>query len=314
MTGLCEGRVVVVTGAGRGLGRSHALEFARQGAKVVVNDLGTNLDGSGNEAALAESVAAEIGKFGGEAIASTHDVSDWEQAGELIDLALSGFGGLDTVVANAGILRDRTIANMTIQEWDDVVRVNLRGTFCVVRQALDHWRSRAKSGETVAARVVTMTSGAGLYGNVGQANYGATKAGIAAFTRILAAEAGRYGVLANCVSPLARSRMSETLYADAIAPPAEGFDAMSPDNISPLVAWLGSDDCAGISGEVFEMTGGKITVAEGWHPGPSVDSGDHWDPQSIGEHARALVDKAGPHIPVYGSSPGAIGEKSAAAT
>jgi NAD(P)-dependent dehydrogenase (short-subunit alcohol dehydrogenase family) len=301
MSGICDGRVVVITGGGRGIGRGHALEFARQGARVVVNDLGANVDGTGSSAGPAGEVVDEIRSFGGEAVVNGDDIADWDGAAALIRTALDTWGRLDTLVTNAGILRDRMLVSMSEEEWDAIMRVHLKGTFCPVRHAAAHWRELAKAGRPAGGRVITTSSGAGLYGNVGQTNYAAAKAGIAAFTRVAAAELGRYGVTVNSIAPAARSRMTEALFADMMAKPDAGFDAMAAENVAPLVVWLGSDDAADVTGRVFEVSGGKVSVAEGWEPGPEVDKGDRWEPSELGPVVRDLLAKAPSAVPVFGS-------------
>ncbi len=206
--------------------------------------------------------------------------------------AIDQWGRLDTVVNNAGIVRDRMIVSMDEAEWDAVMRVHLKGTFAVTRHAAAHWRERAKSGEAVDARVVNTSSGAGLAGSIGQANYTAAKAGIAAFTLVAAAELGRYGVTVNAIAPSARTRMTETVFVDMMARPESGFDAMHPDNIAPLVVWLGSDESGDVTGRVFELAGGHISVAQGWLPGPEADKGDRWDPAELGPVIRKLLSEA----------------------
>ena len=301
MSSICEGRVVAITGAGRGIGRGHALEFARQGAKVVVNDLGANVDGTGSSRGPAGEVVDEIRGFGGEAVANGDDIADWNGAAALIHTALDTWGRLDTLVTNAGILRDRMLVSMTEEEWDIITRVHLKGTFCPVRHAAAHWRELAKAGHQVSGRVITTSSGAGLYGNVGQTNYATAKAGIAAFTRVAAAELGRYGVTVNSIAPAARSRMTESLFANMMAKPEQGFDAMAAENVAPLVVWLGSDEAADVTGRVFEVSGGKVSVAEGWEPGPGIDKGDRWEPAELGPVVRELLAKAPRPVPVIGS-------------
>ncbi len=294
MAGLCEGRVAVVTGAGRGIGRGHALEFARQGARVVVNDLGGSVDGRDVSTGPAEAVVEEIRALGGEAVANADDVSDGSGAERLIQTALDEFGALDVLVNNAGILRDRMVFNMSEEEWDAVIRVHLRGTFCPTRCAAAHWRERAKGGRAVHARVINTTSASGLYGNPGQSNYGAAKAGIAAFTVITAKELMRYGVTVNAVSPGARTRMTENLRPGADRVPEEGFDVRSPDNIAPLVVWLGSLESGDVTGRVFEVMGGRLGTAEGWRRGPRAQHDRRWDPTEIGPTVRDLLAKSTP--------------------
>jgi NAD(P)-dependent dehydrogenase (short-subunit alcohol dehydrogenase family) len=302
MTGICEGRVVVVTGAGRGIGREHALEFARQGAKVVVNDLGSEIDGTGSASGPAGEVVDEIRSLGEEAVANGDDVSDAVGADRLIRTAIDTFGGLDTLVNNAGILRDRMLVNMTVDEWDAVIRVHLRGTFVPTSAALRYWRERAKAGETNQARVVNTTSPSGIFGNVGQTNYGAAKAGIAAFTVIAAMEVGRYGVTVNAIAPSALTRMTEGIgmgqQAADIAPGE--FNPLAPDNIAPLVVWLGSAESAGITGRVFTLRGGHIGVAEGWVEGPLVEQASRWDPAELTAVVPDLVARAAPNADMWG--------------
>jgi NAD(P)-dependent dehydrogenase (short-subunit alcohol dehydrogenase family) len=291
--GICDGRVVVITGAGRGIGREYAIEFARQGAKVVVNDLGAEIDGSGSSAGPAGQVVDEIRGMGGEAVANGDDVSDYEGAGRLIQVAIETFGTIDVLVNNAGILRDRMLVNMSIEEWDAVIRVHLRGTFAPTRHAVEYWRNRVKAGETNDARIINTTSPSGIYGNVGQTNYGAAKAGIASFTIIAAMELGRYGVTVNAVAPAALTRMTENLgLGDPSARKPEDFDPLDPANIAPLVVWLGSSESAEITGRVFNVQGDHISVAEGWVAGPGADKGDRWDPAELGGIVPDLVAKA----------------------
>jgi NAD(P)-dependent dehydrogenase (short-subunit alcohol dehydrogenase family) len=293
--------VVIVTGAGRGIGRSHALEFARQGARVVVNDVGVGLDGQGGSSGPAADVVGEIRSAGGQAIVNGDDVGSWPGAAAVVESAIAEWGRLDTVVNNAGIVRDRMIVSMDEAEWDAVMRVHLKGTFAISHHAANHWRERAKAGEAVHARIVNTSSGAGLAGSIGQANYSAAKAGIAAFTLVAAAELGRYGVTVNAIAPSARTRMTETVFVDMMARPELGFDAMDPDNIAPLVVWLGSHDSGDVTGRVFELAGGRISVAQGWLPGPEADRGERWEPAELGPVVRKLVSEAAPPQPVYGS-------------
>lgn len=305
MTGICEGRVAIVTGAGRGIGREHALELARQGARVVVNDLGTSMDGTGSSDTPAAEVVEEIRSFGGQAVANGEDVSAWEGAGRLISCAIDAFGGLDVLVNNAGILRDRMLVNMTPEEWDAVINVHLRGTFAPTRWAAAYWRDRSKAGDGNDARVINTSSSSGIYGNVGQTNYGAAKAGIASFTVIAAKELQRYGVTVNALAPGARTRMTENLQrARGVEPPKPGeFDARSPDNIAPLVAWLASPESAHVTGRVFNVAGGRISVAEGWHAGPEADHQGRWDPVELGPVVSDLVNRAAPNAGMDGQIP-----------
>ncbi|MFF3309543.1 SDR family oxidoreductase [Streptomyces sp. NPDC004082] len=300
---LCEGRVVVVTGAGRGLGRAHALAFAAEGARVVVNDLGVGLDGTPDPDSPAARVADEIRAAGGAAVAHGGDVATTEGAASLVRTALDTYGRLDTLVNNAGFLRDRMLVNLGEDDWDAVLRVHLRGHFLPLRHAAAHWRAEAKAGRPPRARIVNTSSGAGLSGSVGQGNYSAAKAGILGLTLVAAAELARYGVQVNAIAPAARTRMTEQAFAQAMAPPDTpgAFDAMAPANVSPLVVWLGSDACAGVTGRVFEAEGGRITVMEGWRPGPTADKGARWTPAQAGETARELLAEAVAPAPVHGS-------------
>ncbi|MFI9596186.1 SDR family oxidoreductase [Nonomuraea sp. NPDC052265] len=303
LVGICAGRVVIVTGAGRGIGRQHALEFARQGARVVVNDLGTARDGGGASAGPAHEVVAEIEALGGRAVANCDDVSDWAGAARLVKTAVSAYGRLDVLVNNAGFLRDRMLVSMTEQDWDDVVRVHLKGHFLPLRHAAAYWRERSKAGEEVSGRVVNTSSGAGLLGSVGQAGYSAAKAGIAALTQVAAAELARYGVTVNAIAPAARTRMTEEVFAATMARPESGFDPMDPANVAPLVVWLGSAASAHVTGRVFEVEGGAISLATGWRHGPAVDRGVRWSPREVGEAVATLLEAAPAPEPVYGATP-----------
>src|SRR3984957_4815034 len=296
MGGIWGGRVGVIPGAGGGIGRSHALEFARQGARVVVNDLGTAPDGGGTSSGPAHDVVDEIRALGGEAIANGDDASDWEGARRLVGHAVDTFGGIDTLVNNAGILRDRMLVNMTESDWSAVVRAHLGGPSPPSHWAAVHWRERIKSGERNDARVVNTSSATGLYGNAGQINYGAAKAGIAAFTVIAALELGRYGVTVNAIAPMALTRMNIDLPfgREVTERFAGGYSPLAPDNISPLVVWLGSDRAAVVTGRVFNVHGGYISVAEGWRAGPSVDNAGLWDPAALTDVIPGLVAEAGP--------------------
>jgi NAD(P)-dependent dehydrogenase (short-subunit alcohol dehydrogenase family) len=302
MSGICDGRVVIVTGAGRGIGRAHALAFAAEGAKVVVNDIGTALDGRGEATTgPAAEVVGAIRAAGGEAVANGDDVGDWAGAGRLVQTALDAFGRLDVVVNNAGFVRDRMFVSTSEEEWDAVVRVHLKGHFCVARQAAAHWRDRAKAGDKLDARIINTSSGAGLQGSIGQGAYSAAKAGIATLTLVQAAELRRYGITANAIAPAARTRMTETVFAEMMAKPASGFDAMAPENVAPLVVWLGSAESRDVTGHVFEIAGGKLNVADGWRTGVGVDKGARFAPSEIGPVVHELLAKAPPAQKVYGS-------------
>jgi NAD(P)-dependent dehydrogenase (short-subunit alcohol dehydrogenase family) len=290
--GICAGRVAIVTGAGRGIGRGHALELARQGAHVVVNDLGSSVGGEGADTGPAQAVVDEIEAQGGVAVANTDDVADWEGARNLVDQAVEVFGRLDVLVNNAGILRDRMLFNMSEEEWDAVIRVHLKGTFAPMRWAAAYWRAEAKAERHVDARIVNTSSTSGLFANPGQANYGAAKSGIASMTQIAAKELGRHGVTANAIAPGARTRMTENLAGARGAAPAEGeWDPRSPDNVAPLVTWLASAESAAVTGQVFLVGGGRIGVATTWGRGPGVDKGARWDPAELGRVVPDLVSQ-----------------------
>jgi len=296
MTKLLDGRVAIVTGAGRGIGRDHALSLARHGAKVLVNDLGGTTDGTGSDLTPAQSVVEEITAAGGEAVANGDNVADFEGAKRLIHSAIDAFGDLHALVNNAGILRDRVLANMTEAEWDAVINVHLKGTFAPTHHAVAYWRERAKAGETVSGRVINTTSVSGIYGNPGQTNYGAAKAGIAAFTVIAALEVARYGVTVNAVAPVALTRMTEGL---GPAPETEeDKEARAPHWIAPIVTWLASDDAADVTGRVFEASGSFLAVAEGWHRGPTTAPID--DPTKIEAAVHDLLATARPNAGMDG--------------
>ena len=281
-------RVVIVTGAGRGLGRAHALAFAAAGYAVVVNDVDD----------AAADVVAEIGSH---AVANRDDIADWDGAARLVDTALSAFGRLDVLVNNAGFVRDRMLVNLNESEWDDVVRVHMKGHFAPLRHAAAYWRAEHKAGRPVTARVINTTSGAGLLGSVGQGNYSAAKAGILGLTFVAAAELDRYGVTVNAIAPAARTRMTAETFAAQMAAPTTGFDAMAPENVSPLVVWLGSEEAGDVTGRVFEVEGGRICVADGWRRGPTVEREERWPVNEVGPAVRALLDKSAPPEPVYGA-------------
>jgi NAD(P)-dependent dehydrogenase (short-subunit alcohol dehydrogenase family) len=302
MGDLCAGRVVIVTGAGRGIGRAEALGFAAEGAKVVVADIGVELDGSGATASVGQAVVDEIKALGGEAALSTADVGDSKGAQEIFDLAVEGFGGIDVIVNNAGILRDKMIFNMDESDFDAVIRVHLKGTFNLNRLGAIYWRDRNKEGLENDARIINTSSPAGLYGNVGQQNYSAAKAGSAAMVIGLARELGRYGVTANAISPGARTRMTDSIPrpGNPAPVPTEGPDLRSPENVAPLVIWLGSAESKGVTGQVFEVGGGRIAVAEGYRHGPEVTSEATWNPSELGPLVTKIVSEAY-QVPVPGA-------------
>ncbi|MET7572557.1 SDR family oxidoreductase [Streptomyces sp. NPDC005492] len=301
MSRICDGRVVVVTGAGRGLGRAHALAFAAEGARVVVNDLGVGLDGTPDPDSPAARVVAEIRATGGEAVAHGGDIATTEGAASLVTTALETYGRLDTLVNNAGYLRDRMLVNLDEDDWDAVLRVHLKGHFLPLKHAAAHWRAETKAGRTPTARIINTSSGAGLLGSVGQGNYSAAKAGIIGLTLVASAELARYGVQVNAIAPAARTRMTEHTFAETMTAPDSGFDAMAPENVSPLVVWLGSAASTGVTGRVFEAEGGRITVMEGWRAGPSADKGARWSAGEAGEAALKLLAEAGVPGAVYGA-------------
>jgi len=292
---------VIVTGAGRGLGRSYALGFAREGARVVVNDLGTSLAGVGRDTATAQAVVDEIRAAGGEAVANGEDVSDWDGAGRIIATAIEHFGGLDVVVNNAGFVRDRMFVSATVEEWDATMKVHLRGHFCVARHAVDFWRGCAKQGKPVDARIINTSSGAGLNGSIAQSAYAAAKGGIATLTLVQAAELQRYGITANALAPAARTRMTEQVFAERMKRPEAGFDAQDPDNIAPVVVWLGSAQSRAVTGCIFELEAGKIMIADGWRDGPQIDKQARWQPAEVAAAvARLLAERRTPKK-VYGT-------------
>jgi NAD(P)-dependent dehydrogenase (short-subunit alcohol dehydrogenase family) len=288
-------RSVIITGAGQGLGRAHALAFAAAGARLVLND---------RNAGQLDDVVREIGALretGHDAVAVPGDIADWDFAESLIGRAVSEYGRLDALVNNAGLARDRMVANLAEAEWDDVIRVNLKGTVAPLRHAAAYWRARSKAGADVQARVVNTTSGAGLLGSVGQANYSAAKAGITALTQVAAAELARYGVTVNAIAPSARTAMTEQVFADTMRAPDEGFDPMAPDNVSPLVVWLAGADAGDVTGRVFEVSGGRVSVADGWQHGEIRDAGRRWRPDELGPVVRELLSRAPAQPAVYGA-------------
>lgn len=293
MSKLLEGRVAIVTGAGRGIGRAHALELARHGAKIVVNDYGVTLAGEGTDESPAHDVVKEIEAMGGEAVVNGADVADFAAADHMVQQAITTFGALDILVNNAGFVRDRMLVNTSEEEWDAVVRVHLKGHFAPLRHAGAYWRAEAKEGRQRAARVINTSSGAGLQGSVGQATYSAAKAGIAGLTLVAAQEMGRYGVTVNAIAPVAKTRMTDGAFDTS---------AMAlPEDNSPVVAWLASEDAGDVTGRVIEIDGSVITVENGWTHGPARDAGARWDAHAVGPALRDLLAQAPVPEPVYGA-------------
>jgi NAD(P)-dependent dehydrogenase (short-subunit alcohol dehydrogenase family) len=277
--GALSGRVAIITGGGRGIGREHALLFASEGAKVVINDLGGAMDGTGDDRTPAEQVVDEIKAMGGEAIANGDNVANWEGGKRMIDAAVEAFGDLHVLVNNAGILRDRVLVNMSEEEWDAVIHVHLKGHFVPARHAAAYWREQSKAGKDVKASIINTSSTSGLLGNPGQTNYGAAKAGIAAFSSIAATELSRYGVRSNCIAPAARTRLTEATpgLGDVIKAPddAAKFDAWDPANVSPLVAYLATENCP-LTGKTFFVQGGRVSLFQGWTMGEQIEKDDRW--------------------------------------
>lgn len=291
--GMCEGRTVIITGAGGGLGRAYALAFAAEGANVVVNDIRRE---------AADAVAAEIAAAGGKAIANADDITRIDTAQCIVDAALAAFGEVHVVVNNAGILRDRMFVSLSEDDWDQVMRVHLKGHFCLANVLGRRWRDQAKAGNRIAARIINTSSGAGLQGSVGQSNYSAAKGGIAALTLVQAAEMARYGVTANALAPSARTTMTESAMADVVKKPEDGsFDLWAAENVAPLVVWLGSEHSAHVSGQVFEAQGGRISVCDGWRTGPQQDKGARLTPLEAGAMVDELMKQAVPAQKVWGS-------------
>ncbi|GAC79076.1 NAD(P)-dependent dehydrogenase, short-chain alcohol dehydrogenase family [Gordonia malaquae] len=290
------GRVVIVTGAGQGIGRAHALAFAADGAKVVVNDYAAD---------SAASVVDEIVAAGGEAVVAAGDVADWETGAAIVKTAVDTFGGLDALVNNAGFLRDRMLVSLSEDEWDAVVRVHLKGHFVMLRHAAEYWRAQAKAGQKPQARIINTSSGAGIFGSVGQGNYAAAKAAIAELTIQAAAELGGYGITVNGIAPAARTQMTlgaGEAMAEQMAAPADGsFDAMDPANISPLVVWLASAESGDVSGRLFEVEGGTVTVLDGWQRAASKDKGARWEPSELGDVVRGLIAESPQQVKAYGA-------------
>ena len=291
--GALQGRVAIITGAGRGLGREHALLFAAEGAKVVVNDLGGANDGSGTDVTPAEQTVADIRAMGGEAIVNTDNVADWDGAKRMIDQAIETFGDLDILVNNAGILRDRVLVNMTEAEWDAVIAVHLKGHFAPTRHAAAYWREQSKNGVTKARNLVHTSSTSGLFSNPGQANYGAAKSGIATFSQICAKELARYNVKSNAIAPAARTRLTLATpgLEDVMAAKDGAFDLWDPANVSPLVAYLSSEACA-FSGETFFVQGGQVTRVQSWTNAEEIKQNDRWTVAGLTEAMTRLVPQS----------------------
>jgi len=300
--GICDNRTVIITGAAGGLGRAYALAFAAEGANVVVNDIGTSLGGEGRDTSAADAVVAQIIAAGGKAVANYEDITDWDAAKRIVEMALTAFGDLHVVVNNAGIVRDRMFVSATPEEWDATMHVHLRGHFCLSRHAVDYWRGKQKAGGQPDARIINTSSGAGLQGSIAQAAYATAKGGIAALTLVQAAELGRYGITANALAPSARTRMTEQAFADKMATQDATFDAMDPANVAPTVVWLGSRESAEVTGCVFELEGGKIMLEDGWREGPFVDRGARWNPADVGAAVERLLAERTPPRKVWGTA------------
>jgi len=290
--GICDKRTVIITGAGGGLGRAYALAFAAEGANVVVNDIRRE---------AAEAVCEAIRAAGGSALASDDDITQLATAQRIVDAAVAAFGEVHVLVNNAGVCRDRMFVSLTEADWDEVMRVHLRGHFCLSNLLAKRWRDAAKAGSPVDARIINTSSGAGLQGSVGQSNYAAAKAGIAALTLVQAAELGRYGITANALAPAARTGMTEQVFADMMKAPEGGFDYYDPANVAPLVVWLGSAASARVNGRMFEAAGGMVSLADGWRTGPKTDKGARWQPAELGAAVAALLAQAEPPQAVYGT-------------
>ncbi len=298
--GVFDGKVAVVTGAGRGIGREEALLLGAEGARVVVNDLGGGADGAGGDAGPAQQVVDEITSGGGQAVANTDDIATWTGSEALVNQAVEHFGGLDVVINNAGILRDRLSFNMTEEEWDSVIAVHLKGHFGVARHAAAWWRARSKeTGEPAAAAIVNTASESGLYGNAGQANYAAAKAGIAALTLVLARELERIGVRVNAIAPVARTRLTEAVAGDYMKPDESGFDRFDPANVAAVACWLGSDLAAGVSGQVVKVQGGQLQLLEGWRPLTEVTDDKPWTLDSVAALRDAILGPTDGSVPPF---------------
>ncbi|MCO5397370.1 SDR family oxidoreductase [Ralstonia soli] len=290
--GICDGRTVIITGAGGGLGRAYALAFGAEGANVVVNDIRRE---------AAEAVSEAIRAAGGSAIANDDDITKLATAQRIVDAAVEAFGDVHVLVNNAGICRDRMFVGLSEEDWDEVMRVHLRGHFCLANLLAKRWRDASKAGVKVDARIINTSSGAGLQGSVGQSNYAAAKGGIASLTLVQAAELARYGITANALAPAARTGMTEGVFGEMMKAPEDGFDAFDPANVAPLVVWLGSAESRHVTGQMFEAAGGKISIADGWRTGPEQDKGARWEPRELGAAVGKLLAQAQPAQKVYGT-------------
>ena len=291
--GICDNRVIIITGAGAGLGRAHALALAAEGGSVIVNDINR---------AGAEAVVAEVVKAGGQAVASSDDITSMAGAEAIIAAGVKAFGDVHGVVNNAGVLRDKMFASMSEDDWDLVIKVHLKGHFCIANTLVKRWRDQVKAGQKVDARIINTSSGAGLQGSVGQSNYAAAKGGIASLTLVQAAELARYGVTANAIAPAARTGMTEKLFAEVMKKPDDGgFDHFAPENVSPLIVWLCSPLSAGVSGKVFEVDGGKLSVGDGWRTGRITDKKARWNPAELTDVVQGLIAQAPVPQKVYGT-------------
>lgn len=290
--GICDQRTVLITGAGGGLGSAYALAFAAEGANVVVNDI--RLD-------AAQQVVAEVQAQGGRALANAGDITTVAGAQSIVDAAVAAFGEVHVLVNNAGVLRDRMFLSLSEDDWDTVMRVHLRGHFCLANVLGRRWRDAAKAGQKIDARIINTSSGAGLQGSIGQSNYSAAKAGIAGLTLVQAAELARYGITVNCLAPAARTSMTESAMPDMVRKPDSGFDVWDPMNVASIVVWLGSPLSAHVTGRCFEAKGGELSVADGWHTGEILDKGARWEPAELTDVVNQLIVQGRPPQKVYGT-------------
>lgn len=290
--GLCDQRTVIITGAGGGLGRAYALAFGAEGANVVVNDI---------RADAAQAVADEVKAAGGEAMANSGDITTLAGAQSIADAAVAAFGDVQVLVNNAGVLRDRMFLSLSEDDWDTVMRVHLKGHFCLANVLARRWRDAKKAGQVIDARIINTSSGAGLQGSIGQSNYAAAKAGIAGLTLVQAAELARYGIAVNCLAPAARTSMTEGAMPEMVKKPDSGFDVWDPMNVAAIVVWLGSPLSAHVTGRCFEAKGGEISVADGWRSGKIIDKGARWQPAELTSVIDRLIKEGVPPQKVYGT-------------